>query len=147
MGTYTFGAIDIGSNAIRLLINTVEEYPDQVEFKKTAFLRVPIRLGEDVFTHGEVSPQKRERMCEAMAGFAHIMRAYGVQDYRAYATSAMREAKNGAEIVEYIRKNSGIGIEIISGQTEADTIFANGLADMLAADKTYLYVDVGGGST
>ncbi len=147
MGTYTFGAIDIGSNAIRLLINTVEEYPDQVEFKKTAFLRVPIRLGEDVFTHGEVSPQKRERMCEAMAGFAHIMRAYGVQDYRAYATSAMREARNGAEIVEYIRKNSGIGIEIISGQTEADTIFANGLADMLAADKTYLYVDVGGGST
>lgn len=147
MSTYTFGAIDIGSNAIRLLINTVEEYPDQTEFKKTAFLRVPIRLGEDVFTHGEISPQKRERMYEAMEGFAHIMKAYGVQDYRAYATSAMREAKNGARTVEYIRQKSGIGIEIISGQLEAETIYANGLVDMLAAEKTYLYVDVGGGST
>lgn len=147
MGSYTFGAIDIGSNAIRLLITTVEEYPDQVEFKKSAFLRVPIRLGEDVFTQGAVSDQKRERMCEAMEGFAHIMRAYGVQDYRAYATSAMREAKNGPEITDYIRQKSGIAIEIISGQLEADTIFANGLVDILAADKTYLYVDVGGGST
>lgn len=147
MSTFTFGAIDIGSNAIRLLISTVEEYPDQVEYKKTAFLRVPIRLGEDVFTRGEISAQKRERMCEAMEGFAHIMKAYGVQDYRAYATSAMREAKNGKEITEYIRQKSGIGIEIISGELEADTIYANGLADMLAADKTYLYVDVGGGST
>lgn len=147
MSTYTFGAIDIGSNAIRLLITTVEEYPDQVEFKKTAFLRVPIRLGEDVFTRGEISTEKRERMCEAMAGFSHIMKAYGVQDYRAYATSAMREAQNGPEITDYIQRNSGIGIEIISGQLEADTIFANGLVDMLAADKTYMYVDVGGGST
>lgn len=147
MSTFTFGAIDIGSNAIRLLISTVEEYPDQVEYKKTAFLRVPIRLGEDVFTRGEISAQKRERMCEAMEGFAHIMKAYGVQDYRTYATSAMREAKNGKEITDYIRQKSGIGIEIISGELEADTIYANGLADMLAADKTYLYVDVGGGST
>lgn len=147
MGTYVFGAIDIGSNAIRLLINTVEEYPDQVEFKKTAFLRVPIRLGEDVFTRGEVGDQKRRQMCEAMEGFAHIMKAYGVQDYRAYATSAMREARNGKEITEHIRKKSGIRIEIISGRTEADTIYANGLVDMLAADRTYLYVDVGGGST
>lgn len=147
MGTFTFGAIDIGSNAIRLLINTVEEYPDQTEFKKTAFLRVPIRLGEDVFTHGEISPEKREKLCEAMAGFAHIMKAYGVQDFRAYATSAMREAANGETITAYIRKKSGIGIEIISGETEAETIYANGLADMLAAEKTYLYVDVGGGST
>lgn len=147
MGTYTFGAIDIGSNAIRLLINTVEEYPDQVEFKKTAFLRVPIRLGEDVFTRGEISPEKRERTCEAMEGFAHIMKAYGVQDYRAYATSAMREAANGTAITDYIREKSGVAIEIISGQVEADTIYANGLVDMLAADKTYLYVDVGGGST
>lgn len=147
MSTYTFGAIDIGSNAIRLLIDTVEEYPDQVEFKKTAFLRVPIRLGEDVFTRGEVSAEKREKLCEAMEGFAHIMKAYGVQDYRAYATSAMREAKNGTEITGYIRKKCGVGIEIISGETEAETIYANGLADMLATDKTYLYVDVGGGST
>lgn len=147
MSTFTFGAIDIGSNAIRLLISTVEEYPDQVEYKKTAFLRVPIRLGEDVFTLGEISAQKRERMCEAMEGFAHIMKAYGVQDYRAYATSAMREAKNGKEITDYIRQKSGIGIEIISGELEADTIYANRLVDMLAADKTYLYVDVGGGST
>lgn len=147
MSTYTFGAIDIGSNAIRLLIDTVEEYPDQVEFKKIAFLRVPIRLGEDVFTRGEVSAEKREKLCEAMEGFAHIMKAYGVQDYRAYATSAMREAKNGTELAGYIRKKSGIPIEIISGETEAETIYANGLADMLATDKTYLYVDVGGGST
>lgn len=147
MNIYTFGAIDIGSSAIRLLINNVEEYPEQTVFKKAAFLRVPIRLGEDVFTRGEISPEKYERLNETMQGFAHIMKAYGVRDYRAYATSAMREAHNSAEIVRQIKENSGIDIKIISGQHEAETIYANGLNDLLAPDKTYLHVDVGGGST
>lgn len=147
MKTSTFAAIDIGSNAIRLLIKNVEEYPDQVEYKKVAFLRVPIRLGEDVFTRGELSDQKCDLMCSAMQGFSHIMRAYGVESYRACATSAMREAANGEALTERVRECSGINIEIISGQTEAETIFANGMNEMVSPELTYMYVDVGGGST
>lgn len=147
MTTNTYAAIDIGSNAIRLLIKTVEVYPDQVEYKKVAFLRVPIRLGEDVFTTGVISQTKRELLREAMLGFAHTMRAYRVQEYRAYATSAMREADNGAAITAEILSLSGINIEIISGQLEAETIFANGINEMVNPAMTYLYVDVGGGST
>lgn len=147
MQTHTFGAIDIGSNAIRLLIKSVEEYPDQVEYKKLAFLRVPIRLGEDVFTEGKISDEKRDRLCEAMQGFAHMMRAYRVEAFRACATSAMREASNGAEVTEQVRELSGINIEIISGQAEAETIFANGMSETVSPELTYLYVDVGGGST
>lgn len=145
----TFAAIDIGSNAFRLLINYVESAPDGVvEFKKAAFLRVPVRLGEDVFTLGCIGDEKRRRMVEAMQGFAHLMRAFEVDDVIAYATSAMREAVNGAEIVEEIAQKSGIAVEIISGQKEAETIFEAGdTAGFAHSDKRYLYVDVGGGST
>ncbi|MFI3292379.1 MAG: hypothetical protein SNG27_02825 [Rikenellaceae bacterium] len=144
----TLAAIDIGSNAIRLLINYVDESGNDVSFKKAAFIRVPIRLGEDVFTQGFIGDEKRERLTEAMASFRHLMNTFGVRAYRACATSAMREAKNGAEVVEYIRKNSDISIEIISGTEEAETIFeAGGLAGLMGGSQSYLYVDVGGGST
>lgn len=145
----TFGAIDIGSNAIRLLINYIEDYEDgHIEYKKAAFVRVPIRLGDDVFLRGHISAEKVEALCDAMQGFAALFRAFRTRDYRACATSAMREATNGQQVVEQVRSRSGIAIEIIDGETEADTIFAaGGLKETLDPGKTYLYVDVGGGST
>lgn len=149
MNRETFGAIDIGSNAIRLLINYVEQYDDcRTEYKKAAFVRVPIRLGDDVFLRGHIGNDRAEALCDAMQGFAALLRAYGVRDYRACATSAMREAANGRDILERVRLRSGISVETISGTEEADTIFAaGGLKELLDPAKTYLYVDVGGGST
>jgi Exopolyphosphatase len=142
------GAIDIGSNAIRLMISTIDENKSAKEFKKTAFLRVPIRLGEDVFTKEEISEEKKLRLCEALQGFSHLINAYNVDRYRACATSAMRDARNGKEIVDAIQKSSGIDIEIINGHEEADIIYqAGGLNKMMNKDRNYLYVDVGGGST
>ncbi|MBP1616774.1 MAG: hypothetical protein H6Q14_601 [Bacteroidetes bacterium] len=148
MKTETLAAIDIGSNAIRLLIYDVDTDGLSVDFKKAAFLRVPIRLGEDVFTKKCISVQKQEMMMNAMYAFSYSMKVYGVDRYRACATSAMRDASNGAEIVELIRENSGIHIEIINGQEEADIIFeAGGLERVMDKNRNYLYVDVGGGST
>lgn len=144
---HTLAAIDIGSNAIRLLISDVDVNNPE-ECKKTAFLRVPIRLGEDVFSRGRVSDEKRLRLCEAMKAFSSLMKVYGVESYRACATSAMREAENGIEIVEYIKALSDIDIEIITGQEEARTIYdAESIAQLINVDKSYIFVDVGGGST
>lgn len=145
----TYAAIDIGSNAIRLLIDYAETYSDnRTEFKQTAFVRVPIRLGDDVFLRGSVADEKIEALCDAMQGFASLFRAFAVRDYRACATSAMREALNGDEIIERIALRSGIKVEIIDGVQEAETIFdAGGLISVIDRDKNYLYVDVGGGST
>ncbi len=143
----TLAAIDIGSNAIRLVINYVDN-SSRVTFKKAAFLRVPIRLGEDVFTQGEISAAKKERLCEAIKAFGAVMKTYNVSKFRACATSAMREAQNGVEVVEYIRRESGIQIEIISGKEEATTIFEAGdIAGLMNKNDSYIYVDVGGGST
>jgi exopolyphosphatase/guanosine-5'-triphosphate,3'-diphosphate pyrophosphatase len=148
MKTETLAAIDIGSNAIRLLIYNVDTNGSNADFKKAAFLRVPIRLGEDVFTKKCISVEKQEMMMNAMYAFSYSMKVYGVDRYRACATSAMRDASNGVEIVELIRKNSGIHIEIINGQEEADIIFeAGGLEKVMDKNRNYLYVDVGGGST
>ena len=130
-----------------------DEGPDAapVEFKKAAFIRVPIRLGEDVFTEGKIGRVKTEQLVEAMQGFGHLMRVYGVQGYRACATSAMREAENSDRVVKQLLKKSGIRVDIISGQEEAALIFeaagAMGASDGLRDDKSYLSVDVGGGST
>jgi exopolyphosphatase/guanosine-5'-triphosphate,3'-diphosphate pyrophosphatase len=148
MNTDIFGAIDIGSNAIRLLINNIEEDKSSPDFKKVAYLRVPIRLGDDAFTKGRISEDKKYRLIHAMQGFSHIMKAFGVMDYRACATSAMRDAGNGKDIVEAIRIGSGINVEIISGREEAEIIYEAGELDRLMDKKrNYLYVDVGGGST
>ncbi len=147
MNRKTLAAIDIGSNAIRLLINYIEE-GDNLSFRKAAFIRVPIRLGEDVFTKGEIGEDKQERLTKAMISFSHLMSTFNVMKYRACATSAMREARNGAQVVEQIKQASGISIEIISGKDEAKTIFeAGGISGMMSSNKSYIYVDVGGGST
>ncbi len=149
MNRKTLAAIDIGSNAIRLMINYVEQADgNEVVFKRAAFLRVPIRLGEDVFTMGEISDVKLASLTEAMKSFAHLLKTFNTIGYRACATSAMREARNGQSVIEHIAKECGIQIEIISGKEEAQTIFEAGdMAGLMNSDQTYLYVDVGGGST
>lgn len=148
MNRETLAAIDIGSNAIRLQISYVEKHGSKIDFKRAAFIRVPIRLGEDVFTSGRISEDKFKKMGEAMSSFAELMKVFNVKDYRACATSAMREAQNGGELTEFVRKNYGINIEIISGREEAQTIFEAGdIAGLMDSDHTYLYIDVGGGST
>lgn len=143
-----FAAIDIGSNAVRLLINNVIEFPDSpTQFKKSSLVRVPVRLGQDSFTVGEISKQNVNRIIDTMKSFKLLMRVHGVEKYMACATSAMREANNGNELVELIRQKAGIDIEIIDGKKEAAIIASTDLYSMVDRDKTYLYVDVGGGST
>ncbi|RAV28799.1 Ppx/GppA phosphatase family protein [Sinomicrobium soli] len=143
-----FAAIDIGSNAIRLLINNViEEEGKEPQFKKSSLVRVPIRLGQDSFTVGEISDGNAIRMIEAMKAFKLLMKVHGVEKYRACATSAMREANNGNELAEEIGKKSGIHIEIIDGRKEAAIIASTDLHQLIDSEKSYLYVDVGGGST
>ncbi|PLX18299.1 MAG: exopolyphosphatase [Salinivirgaceae bacterium] len=147
MNFLPFGAIDIGSNAIRLLIMNAIEYPDETKFKKVSLIRIPLRLGADVFKSKVISPFKCEQLIHAMEGYQHIMQAYNILSYRACATSAMREAKNGHELISEIRDKIGIDLEIITGKEEAEIIFNTGIAQMLDSEKDYLYVDVGGGST
>lgn len=143
-----FAAIDIGSNAVRLLINNVIEFPDSpTQFKKSSLVRVPVRLGQDSFTVGEISKQNANRIIDTMKSFKLLMRVHGVEKYMACATSAMREANNGNELVEIIRQKAGIDVEIIDGKKEAAIIASTDLYSMVDKDKTYLYVDVGGGST
>ena len=142
------GAIDIGSNAVRLLINFVYEEEGKAPiFNKTSIVRMPIRLGQDVFIDGKISDLNADRICDAMQSYALMMKVYGIEHYRAYATSAMRESTNGKEIVEKIKERSGLNIEVITGKTEAELIFSTELSAFVKDNKTYLYVDVGGGST
>ncbi len=148
MKVQTYAGIDIGSNAIRLLINDIEQTSSDTNYNKACYIRVPIRLGADVFTQGVISETKRYRMIEAFKSFHHMMKAYGVRHFRCCATSAMREAKNGIAVVEEIASQSGISIEIISGQEEADLVYqASNSMKIFNDQDNYLYVDVGGGST
>ena len=141
-------AIDIGSNAARLLINEVTEpKKGKPEFMKLNLLRIPLRLGIDVFTQGKIGAEREEMVISSMKVFSDLMKIYKVEHYRACATSAMRDAKNGAEIIDAVKKNSGIHIEIISGDEEATLIYENHVAEGLDKDSAYLYIDVGGGST
>lgn len=143
-----YGAIDIGSNAIRLLIATITEMGEKPpHFKKTSLVRVPIRLGADVFLEGKISDRNINRMIDAMNAYQLLMGTYNVVRYRACATSAMREANNGDEVVQKIKEATGIQIEIIDGQEEASIIASTDLRDLIDSEKTFLYVDVGGGST
>lgn len=143
-----FAAIDIGSNAIRLLIhNVIEEEDKETQFRKSSLIRVPVRLGEDSFTVGEISEHNVERMLNTMKAFRLLMDVNGVEEYMACATSAMREANNGYEIIEKIHKESGVRIELIDGKKEAAIIASTDLKKLLQKDKSYLYIDVGGGST
>lgn len=143
-----YAAIDIGSNAMRLLVvNIVEQVGKEPQFNKNALVRVPIRLGQDSFTVGEISEENINRMVDAMKAFNLLMKVHKVEDYRAFATSAMREAYNGKEVTELIKKKANIKIEIINGKKEAAIIASTDLHNLLKKDNTYLFVDVGGGST
>ena len=145
---FNYAAIDIGSNAVRLLIKHVEEDRDgKVTFSKVLLLRVPLRLGFDVFAMGKLSERKEKDMIRLMDAYQKLMKIYDVEDYRACATSAMRDAKNGKEIIKRIKKKTGINIEIIDGQEEAKMVYNNHIECMEDRNGNYMYVDVGGGST
>ncbi|WP_455585497.1 Ppx/GppA phosphatase family protein [Bacteroides sp.] len=148
MKKVNYAAIDIGSNAVRLLIKCVngEGSPEGL-LSKIQLIRVPLRLGEDAFTTGEISKDKTEKLIRLMKAYRQLMKIYGVTDYRACATSAMRDARNGKSIVDKIEKKTGIRIDIIDGQEEAHIIYDNHIEQLFEPDKNYLYVDVGGGST
>ena len=126
-----FAAIDIGTNAIRLLFTNVIEHKDTAIFKKSSIIRVPIRLGGDVFTTGKIGDQKKEKLLDAMVAFKHLMSVHDVTEYRACATSAMREASNGKKMVKLIKEKADINIEIIDGKTEAEIIYNNRIVDFL----------------
>lgn len=140
-------AIDIGSNAARLLIVEILKNNDKVTFNKLNLVRVPLRLGLDVFKKGEISPMREKMILESMQAFRHLLDAYDVNYFRACATSAMRDAKNSKTILKEVKKKANINIEIISGDEEASLVFENHVAETLTNDKAYLYIDVGGGST
>ena len=143
-----YAAIDIGSNAVRLLISTViekEGFPTQ--FKKTSLVRLPIRLGADVFLKGNISSGNYKRLLDAMQAYSLIIKTHKVVAFRACATSAMREAKNGKEIVSKLKAATGIDIQIIDGNDEAAIIASTDLKQLIRDNKVFLYVDVGGGST
>ena len=143
-----FAAIDIGSNAIRLLVSNIIITKDTApQFKKSALVRVPIRLGADSFVEGTISEKNSDRMMNAIKAFKLLMNVHGVESYKACATSAMREASNGQEIIEKIHQKTGVKINIISGKEEAEIISSTDLHELISGDKSYLYVDVGGGST
>lgn len=141
-------AIDIGSNAARLLIT--EAYLDKNNspaFTKLSLVRVPLRLGFDVFDTGRISDKKVRLLVHTMKGFMNIAQAYEVSAMKTCATSAMRDAINNAEIIETIKAETGMNVEVISGSDEASLVFENHIAENLDKDHSYLYIDVGGGST
>ena len=142
-----YGAIDIGSNAIRLLLVNVFTENGVSTFKKVSLTRVPLRLGEDVFMDGKISQEKAIDFERTMIAFEHLMKVHKVDQYRATATAAMRDASNGSGIVEDVRERTGINIEVISGDEEAKIIRSTHVQDRLTAGQDFLYVDVGGGST
>ena len=131
---------------MRVLISNVVETKEEVHFQKNALVRAPIRLGEDSFTLGEISKKNLKRMISAMKAFKLLMKVHGVSHYQAYATSALREANNSREVVEQVKKKAGIKIEIIDGRKEAEIISNSKISDFLNTQKTFLFVDVGGGS-
>lgn len=143
-----YAAIDIGSNAVRLLISTITEPENKpVSFKKTSLVRVPIRLGQDVFVKDYISDFNISRMKQTLKAFQLLMNCHKVEKYRACATSAMRDAKNSKALIDQIKAETDIDIEIIDGNDEAAIIAATDLHELIDTEKKYIYVDVGGGST
>ena len=141
-------AIDIGSNAARLLISDVIIGPQgNPEFIKAALVRAPLRLGFEVFDKGEIPPNKVEKVIKTMKSYKLLLDVYEVKHVKACATSAMRDASNGAEIIRKVKAETGIEIKIISGQEEASLIYENHIAENMTKEESYLYIDVGGGST
>lgn len=146
-GREAYAAIDIGSNAVRLLIKELDCFEDGPRFNKVLLLRVPLRLGFDVFAEGKISEKREKDMVRLMKCYRQLMKIYDVVDYRACATSAMRDAANGPQIISKVEKKTGIRIEIIDGQEEARMIYNNHLENMRGRKGNFMYVDVGGGST
>lgn len=140
-------AIDIGSNAARLLISDVIKGKDKPDFIKVALIRVPLRLGFDVFEKGEITPTRAEKILKTIKSYKLLLDVYEVPHFTACATSAMRDARNAAEILRKIKSETGIDIRIISGQEEASLIYENHIAEYMTTEESYLYIDVGGGST
>lgn len=140
-------AIDIGSNAARLLISDVTTTYGKAEFNKINLVRVPLRLGFDVFDKKEISPEKTGMILHTIKAYQHLCRAYQVDHIKAAATSAMRDAVNAQEVINRVMEETGIGIEVISGSSEATLIYENHVAESLDKEHAYLYIDVGGGST
>ena len=142
-----WAAIDIGSNAVRLIVKDVSGKPGRLRVNKVAHTRVPIRLGEDVFDSGSIRPLMEQRLERTLRAFVLLMEAMGVDGFRACATSAMREASNGVEMADRLEEATGLRVKLIDGQTEADLIFSNFEVSLFDRSLDYLYIDVGGGST
>ncbi|MBA2328911.1 MAG: exopolyphosphatase [Bacteroidota bacterium] len=141
-------AIDIGSNAARLLINDVVQIPDgPTNFIKLSLVRVPLRLGFDVFETGTLSDSKVDKLIKTIQSYKLLLDVYEVDHLKACATSAMRDAANAAEVLQLVKENTGIDLQVISGQEEATFIYENHVADNMNKEDSYLYIDVGGGST
>jgi exopolyphosphatase/guanosine-5'-triphosphate,3'-diphosphate pyrophosphatase len=140
-------AIDIGSNAARLLISDVTTNDGKPEFNKINLVRVPLRLGFDVFESREIPAEKTDMIIHTIKAYQHLCRAYRVDHLKAAATSAMRDAVNAREVIDRVLGETGIGIEVISGSSEATLIYENHIAENLDKEHAYLYIDVGGGST
>ena len=141
-------AIDIGSNAARLLITEViESDPNNPKFNKLNLIRVPLRLGFDVFENGLISDEKTTMLIQTLKAFRHLINAYEVDAIKACATSAMRDAKNSDKIIGIIKKETGLDVEVITGEMEANLVYENHIAENMDKDHSYMYIDVGGGST
>ena len=141
-------AIDIGSNAARLLITEViESNNNEPSFNKLNLIRVPLRLGFDVFESGIISEEKTQMLIQTLKAFRHLINAYHVDAIKACATSAMRDAKNAEKILSIVKKETGLDVEVISGELEANIIYENHIAENMDKDHSYMYIDVGGGST
>ena len=141
-------AIDIGSNAARLLISEITyDKENKPQFNKLNLVRVPLRLGFDVFEKGEISKEKRGMILQTMKAYSHLINAYGVKQVITCATSAMRDASNSVDIIRKVKLETGLEIEIISGDLEASIIYENHVAENMDSNNSYLYIDVGGGST
>ena len=141
-------AIDIGSNAARLLISEVKISAEgEPVFNKLNLIRVPLRLGFDVFENNEISEEKTIMVMQTMKAYRHLINAYGITYIKACATSAMRDARNAPDIIRKIKMETDITIEVISGEAEASYIYENHIAEKMSKDDAYLYIDVGGGST
>lgn len=147
MDVKRIGAIDVGSNSVRLLITDVIDYHGKAIFKKDSLIRTPLKLGEDTFTQGYISSQKCEKLAVLMQSYLGLLEVNGVSLWRACATSALREAENSEEILSTVLEKSGVNIEIIESKDEARFILANSIDELLEENRAYIYTDVGGGCT
>lgn len=147
MNVRRLGAIDIGSNSVRLLITDVLDYDGRAIFKKDSLIRTPLKLGEDTFSVGHISETKKEKLAILMQSFLGLLQVNDVETWRACATSAIREASNASEVLEYVSSRSGVKIDTIDCKEEARFILRNSIDELLEEDKAYIYTDVGGGST